>query len=101
VRVLRFLGDVALVLWIILWTIACTWLACSLGGCTKVTDPALNPVDSTNVSMYRDSRDTRETRANENTFARSSRLGGASPVDAILVASPGPRVSYLKGDTRK
>ena len=87
----RILFDVALVLWIIVWTIVCTWLACTLGGCTKVTDPALNLVDSTNVSMYRDSRDTRETRANENTFARCPRLGAASNLDGLLVVSGWPR----------
>ena len=48
----RILFDVALVLWIIVWTITCTWLACSLGGCTKVTDPALNPVDSLRTRVY-------------------------------------------------
>jgi len=101
VKTLRVLGYLALYAVAILFVIGCLIL-CFLGvGCKKVTDPALNHVDSTNVSMYLESRDTRETRANENTIARSSRLGGASPVDAILVASPGPRVYYLKGDTKK
>ena len=100
-KALRVLGYLALYAVAILFASACI-LLCMLGtGCKKVTDPVLNHVDSTRTSVYCDTRDTRETRANENTFARSSRLGGASPVDAILVASPGPRVSYLKGDTRK
>ena len=58
-KALRVLGDVALAAWIIFWTIVCTWLACSIGGCKKVTDPALNPVDSLHTQVYCDARDTR------------------------------------------
>jgi len=81
VKALRVVGYLVIYIPAILFAIGCIVL-CFLGvSCKKVTDPAVNHVDSTRTRVYGESRDTRETRANENTFTRSSRLGGASPVD--------------------
>ena len=47
-QAMRRLCDVALALWIIVWVVGATWLACLLGcGCKKVSDPVV--ADSTYV----------------------------------------------------
>jgi len=91
-KALRVVGDIALALWIIVWTIVCTWLSCTLGGCKKVADPALNPVDSTRTQVYFEV-EARERHERDTTiFARCPRLGAASNLDGLLVVSGWPRV---------
>ena len=99
VKALRVVGYLVIYVPAILFVIGCLIL-CFLGvNCKKVTDPALNHVDSTSTRVYGESRDTRETRANENTFARCPRLGAASNLDGLLVVSGWPRV--LPKETRE